>query len=77
MVVSESMKIMKVKMDGSGWWWCGPHMSPVFIPYNPTKMQNKNTFMNLREIRILTMNFSYFSATTVNITYGGFTLRKY
>jgi hypothetical protein len=40
-------------------------------------MQNKNTFMNLRKIRILMMNFSYFSTPIVNITYGGFTLRKY
>jgi hypothetical protein len=56
---------------------CGSHMSPVFTPYKHTTMQNKNTFMNQREIRILMMVFLYFSAATVNITYGGFTFHNY
>jgi hypothetical protein len=50
----------------------GPHMSPVFIPYKHTSMQNKITFMKLRGIRILMMVFLYFFTTTVNTTYGGF-----
>jgi hypothetical protein len=64
-------------MWGDGLWLSGAHMSPVFIPYKHTSMQNKITFMKLREIRILMMVFLYFPATTVNTTYGGFTLRKY
>jgi hypothetical protein len=78
MVVSESMKIMEVEMDGSGWWWCGPHMSPIFIPYNPTKMQNKKYFYeSMKNKNSNDEFFIYFSTTTINITYGGFTLRKY
>jgi hypothetical protein len=57
---------------GDRWWLSGPHMSPVFIPYNHKSMQNKITFMKPREIRILMMVFLHFSTTTVNITYGGF-----
>jgi hypothetical protein len=78
MVVSESMKIMEVEMDGSGWWWCGPHMSPIFIPYNPVKMQNKKYFYESTKNKNSNDEFFlYFSTTTINITYGGFTLHKY
>jgi hypothetical protein len=59
---------------GDRWWLSGPHMSPIFISYNHTSMQNKITFMKLREIRILMIVFFciFFSVTMVNITYGGF-----